>query len=94
MARRSRSKHHSPPLSTRYDVRVQRPASRKRRQGPSRVYRDASTQKREAIRSSHRLMGVVGQGARCEVRTKEGQLVYQAHLSVISGRWRIVTEEL
>ncbi len=39
-------------------------------------------------------MRELGQGAKAEVRTKEGQLIYQAHLSVIRSRWQIVTEEL
>lgn len=81
------AKRRSAPLSSEYRVRVKR--------GPrGRVWRDFSSQKREAIRAAHRIMRELGQGAKAEVRTKEGQLIYQAHLSVIRSRWQIVTEEL
>lgn len=53
------------------------------------------TQKREAIRASHRQLRKLGAGAKAEVRTLEGALLYQAHARNLGGGLvGIVAEEL
>ncbi len=49
------------------------------------------SQKREAIRASHRTLRGQKTSARVDVRTNEGALIYQAHLT---RDGRIVAEEL
>lgn len=77
----------SAPLSSVYRV-----VTRRKKGAGGRTVRNP--QKREAIREAHRTLRRYGAGARAEVTTKEGALIYQAHARVIAGRLRIVSEEL
>jgi hypothetical protein len=85
MARRTK-KHHGAPISSEYRVKASKPGRRK--------FTATMYQKREAVRRSHSFARLLGVGARCEVRTKEGGLVYQAHHKIVAGRSRFVVEEL
>lgn len=91
MARRTsrksaRKPHHAAPLSTSYRVKASKPGRRN--------YVATNPQKRRAIREAHTFAQAIGIGARCEVKTKEGALVYQARLTLHAGRARFVVEEL
>ncbi len=81
----TRTKKRARPLSRLYKI-----LKRSARAKGFRWYH-TTTQKRAAVRYSHRLLRKTGIGAAVEVTTAEGALIYQAHLT---SHGKIVAEEL